>query len=123
MRNRVNQWVQEGAIYVWRYRNINRARKGWHFTSNPMGCRSIRNLLDRMQGGEACYRTLRLGSVTEEIWRVPNFGVPKKDRFCTLRIEFSPECENLGLKAIENGDGDFGITTSDQKNAETWMFW
>ncbi len=146
MRNWVNEWVQEGAIYVWRYDRINRARRGWHFTGDPAGCRSIRNLLDRMKGGEPYYRTIKLGQVTEEIWNVPDFGIPKKDKFATMRVQFSPEVNDLSmsidqdrlvltlgnaqlksfttaLAQVENGDGDFGIGTSEKRNAESWMFW
>jgi hypothetical protein len=67
MKNWVNEWVQDGAIYIWRYPGTNRARNGWHFTGNPAGCRSIRNLLDGTRGGEDCYRTLTLGRISENV--------------------------------------------------------
>ena len=60
MRNGVNEWVQEGRLYVWRYADPKRGWRGWHFTADPAGCRSVRNLLDRMHSGEPCHRTLRL---------------------------------------------------------------
>jgi hypothetical protein len=90
MRNRVNEWVQEGRLYVWRYADPRKAWRGWHFTGDPAGCRSVRDLLDRMHAGEACHRTLRLEPVTDAILRVPNYGPKAKGRFEKLRIEYVP---------------------------------
>jgi hypothetical protein len=146
MRDWVSEWVQEGRLYVWRYARPNRDWRGWHFTADPVGCRSVRNLLDRMQGGEPSHRTLRLERVTESILSVPNYGQKIAGSFSRLRIAYSPECEELQLSAeddrllmtvggrrlrklsaafadIENGGGDFGIATSDDRKADPWMFW
>lgn len=146
MTNGVNEWSQEGQLYVWRYANPKRGWRGWHFTADPTGCRSVRNLLDRMHGGEACHRTLKLGTVTDAILRVPNYGVKAMGKFEKLRIEYLPGFDNLYLSPeepalimtvgdrrlrsltaafaeVEVGLGDFGIGTSDKKNADTWMFW
>lgn len=146
MRNGVNEWVQEGRLYIWRYANPRRSWAGWHFTGDPAGCRSIRNLLDRMHGGEPCHRTLRLEPVTDAILSVPNYGRKPAGRFEKLRIEYRPECGDLGLSPadealimtvgdrrlrklsaayaeVEIGMGDFGIHTSESWKSEYWMFW
>jgi hypothetical protein len=146
MRDWVAEWVQEGTIYVWRYQRPRQSQRGWHFTGDPAGCRSVRNLIDRMCSGEACHRTLRLGKVTEDIWRVPNFGPPKHEHFARLRLEFVPDADDLSLEVdgdrliltagnkrirklgsafadVEIGDGDFGLATSASRKAEHWMFW
>lgn len=60
MRDWVAEWRQEGEIFVWRYPKQSKHAGEWHFTGDPVGCRSIRNLIDRMAGGEACHRTMRL---------------------------------------------------------------
>jgi hypothetical protein len=146
MRDWVSEWVQEGRLYIWRYAKPRRGWSGWHFTADPVGCRSIRNLLDRMNGGDPCHRTLKLQPVTDAILRVPNYGQKVAGRFEKLRIEYVPECEELRLtpedKAlimtvgagrlrtltaafadVEVGRGDFGIGTSDSRKADSWMFW
>jgi len=146
VRDLINEWKQHGAVYVWRYRRPNRARSGWHFSANLPGGRSLCQLLDRMKGGDGCYRTLKLGSVTENIWNVPNFGQPKNDAFTSMRVEFCPDFDDLELQEVDGrlvlklgnnriemlraafaeveiGKGDFGISTSDRRNPEIWMFW
>ena len=146
MRNWVNEWVQEGRLCVWRYADPQWSYRGWHWTADPAGCRSVRNLLDRMQGGDSCHRTLRLEPVTEAILSVPNSGRKTAGRFEKLRIVYLPEFEELRLAPedgmlvltagsrrlrklsaalgwVEAGDGDFGIATSDDRKADPWMFW
>ncbi|MFC3582191.1 hypothetical protein [Sphingomonas hylomeconis] len=143
----VSAWRQSGAIYIWRYAVPKRNRKGWHFSADPTGCASVVDLIERMTAADvACHRTLSLARVSADIWGVPNFGPPKADRFEKLRINYLPAASDLTLLENEGrldltmgmelsnslkgafvdvgiGDGDFGIGTSDKKNAETWSFW
>ena len=144
----VNAWQQSGNIYLWRYtKPASKSRRGWHFTADTTGCTSLVDLLERMRAaGAPCHRTLSLGAVTPEIWAVPNFGPPKPDRFEKLRISYAPEATELTLTEgdgrldlsigadraadfaaalvdVEVGLGDFGIATSSNKHADTWMFW
>ena len=86
MRDWVAEWRQDGDIFVWRYPKRNKHAGEWHLTGDPAGCRSIRNLIDRMAGGEACHRTMRLGRLTPEISAVPNYGEPKPDGFASMRV-------------------------------------
>ena len=146
MRDWVSEWVQEGRLYVWRYADPKRGWRGWHFTADPPGCRSVRNLLDRMQGGGPSHRTLGLERVTDAILSVPNCGQKSRGNFRRLRIAYRPECEDLRLEAegdllimtvgarrlrklsaafaeVETGGGDFGIDASDDRKADQWMFW
>jgi hypothetical protein len=146
MRNWVNEWVQEGSLYVWRYADPGRGWRGWHFTADPAGCRSVRNLLDRMHAGEQCHRTLKLEPVTDAILSVPNYGHKADGRFDKLRIEYLPGFDGLRMapdgtaltmtisdrrlrqlssafSEVEVGMGDFGVATSNEKRAERWMFW
>jgi len=145
MRNGVNEWVQEGRLCVWRYAEARRGWRGWQWTADPVGCRSVRNLLDRMQGGEPCHRTLRLEPVTDAILSVPNAGHTVAQRFGRLRIEHRAEVDALrmepaggvlnltvggprlrklsaALGRVEMGDGDFGMDAGERKEDE-WMFW
>jgi hypothetical protein len=143
----VNSWRQAGHIYIWRYAKPGKSRQGWHFTADPAGSDSLIDLVERMKvAGMPAHRTLSLGTVTPDIWNVPNFGPPKADRFAKLRISYVPEAPDLRLVASEGrlelnlgaaravyltaafaevavGLGDFGIATSNDKHAETWMFW
>ena len=146
MRDLVAEWRQEGRIFVWRYPKHNKRAGEWHFTGDPAGCRSIRNLIDRMAGGSACHRTLRLEQVTSAISAVPNFGEPKADRFTSMRMAFEPDAGDLTMEQdgdrliltfgnkriralraafteVEVGMGDFGITTSNDRKAKSWWFW
>jgi hypothetical protein len=142
----VAAWQQEGKLFVWRYAEPRRAWCGWQFAADPAGARSIRNLIDRMQGGEACHRTLRLDPVTDSVLAVPNAGYRPAGRFDRLRLDYRPELDALSLTpdgdmliralggrgarklaaafaSVEIGDGDFGIAPSDEKRAAAWMFW
>lgn len=146
MRDWVSEWVQEGDIFVWRYHGNSRRAGEWHFTGDPAGCRSIRNLIDRMAGGEACHRTLKLRLVARAISDGPGFGEAKDDRFTAMRIVFRPEASDLTMSVdgerliltlgnkriralraafadVEVGQGDFGIATSDDRKAKGWWFW
>lgn len=146
MRDWVSEWRQEGCIFVWRYAKPNHSWRGWHFTGNPAGCRSVRNLLDRMHGGGPCHRTLSLAPVTDAILSVPNYGHNAKGSFEKLRLEFDPnaldlivepEAEKLIMTVgnsrlrdltaafadVEVGRGDFGIATSGDRKSDPWMFW
>lgn len=146
MANEVNQWVQEGHLWVWRYRNPSSNCRGWHFSADPPGCRSVMRLLDGMGGGPACHRTLSLASVTEDVLSVPNYSRQPLGRFDRLRIEFQPDVLDLSLNPnddrlvlvvgnarlrklvaafadLEIGGGDFGIATSDSRRSDPWMFW
>lgn len=146
MRDWAAEWRQEGQISVWRYPKQSKHAGEWHFTGDPAGCRSIRNLIDRMGGGSACHRTLKLKQVTAAISAVPNFGEPKADCFSSMRIVFDPTVRDLmmdedgdrliltfgdkrlrALRAafaeVEFGNGDFGIATSDDRKAKGWWFW
>ena len=97
MRNWVNEWVQEGRLYAWRYADPRQDWGGWHFTADPAGCRSVRNLLNRMHAGEPCHRSLRLESVTDAILSVTNYGQKAKGRFDKLRIEYVPGFDELRI--------------------------
>jgi hypothetical protein len=146
MRNWVNEWVQEGRLYVWRYADPGHGWQGWHFTADPAGCRSVRNLLDRMHAGVRCHRTLKLEPVTDAILSVPGYGHQAEGRFEKMRIDYVPGFDELRIAPdgavltmtigdrrlrkfsaafgrVEMGGGDFGIATSDEKRAEHWMFW
>ncbi|EKU74051.1 MULTISPECIES: hypothetical protein [Sphingobium] len=146
MSNDVNDWHQEGRLFVWRYPNARKGWAGWHFTGDPAGCRSIRNLLDRMHGGGACHRTIKLSPVTEAILSVPNYKFRTEGRFEKLRLEYRPDFPDLLLEPadgalvmtvgmhrlraltaafaeVEIGLGDFGIPTSRSHKALAWMFW
>jgi hypothetical protein len=146
MRDLVSEWRQEGRLFVWRYPELRQKWRGWHFTADPVGCRSVRNLLDRMLGGEACHRSLRTEPVTDAILRVPNFGDKTVGAFRKLRIEYEPAFQDLRIlpsgealsmtvgerrlrkvaaafAAMEVGGGDFEIATSDSRKSEPWMFW
>jgi hypothetical protein len=146
MREWVNEWVQEGNLWVWRYKDPSRNCRGWHFAADPAGCRSVRNLLDRMSGDMACHRTLRLCAVTDEVLAVPNYGKKALGSYDRLRIDFEPGATELSLSpeadrltlvvgnsvlpelaaafaSVEAGGGDFGIATSNNRRADPWMFW
>lgn len=146
MRDWVAEWRQDGQIFVWRYPKHNKHAGEWHFTGDPVGCRSIRNLIDRMAGGETCHRTWKLERVTPTIAEVPNYGEPKADRFTSIRIAFEPDAGELTMEEdddrliltfgdkrlralraafaeVEVGIGDFGIATSDDRKAKGWWFW
>jgi len=146
MRDWVSEWRQEGEIFVWRYPKDSKHAREWHFTGDPLGCRSIRNLIDRMAGRDACHRTLKLGSVTRAIWEVPGFGEAKGDQFTDMRVVFEPDAMGLTMAAdgerltltlgnkrlpnlraafteVEVGLGDFGVATSDVRQNKGWWFW
>lgn len=146
MRDWVAEWRQGGEIFVWRYPKNSRHAGEWHFSGDPAGCRSIRNLIDRMAGGEACHRTMKLGQLTPSISEVPNFGEPKADSFVSMRVVFEPDAGDLTMEEegdrliltvgnkriralraafteVEVGIGDFGIATSDDRKAKGWWFW
>ncbi|MBL0914540.1 MAG: hypothetical protein IBJ13_03200 [Sphingopyxis sp.] len=146
MHDWVAEWRQEGQIFVWRYPKNSKHAGEWHFTGDPAGCRSFRNLIDRMAGGEACHRTWTLGRMTDAIWAVPNYGEPRHDGFTSMRIVFDPDKRDLTMEVtearlvmsvgnaqlrhlraafsdIEVGRGDFGIGTSDGRKPDIWMFW
>lgn len=146
MRDWVAEWRQKGEIFVWRYPAKSRHAGEWHFTGDPAGCRSIRNLVDRMAGGETCHPTMKLGRVTPVISAVPNYGDPKADRFACIRIMFQPDAGDLAMEEdgdrliltfghkrlpalraafaeVEIGMGDFGIATSEDRKEKGWWFW
>lgn len=146
MHDRVAEWRQDGQIFVWRYPKRNKHAGEWHFTGDPAGCRSICDLIDRMAGGEACHRTLKLVQVTDAISSAPNFGELKADRFASMRIAFEPDAGDLAMEEdgdrliltvgnsrlcdlraafaeVEVGIGDFGIATSDDRKEKGWWFW
>ena len=146
MRDWVSKWVQEGDICVWRYPGNSRHAGEWHFTGDTIGCRSIRNLIGRMAGGEACHRTLKLRPVARAVSDAPGFGDAKGDHFTAMRIVFRPEASDLSIDVdgerliltlgngripalraafadVEVGQADFGIATSHDRKAKGWWFW
>ena len=99
-----------------------------------------------MRGGEPCYRTLNLAPVTDAILSVPNYGHKTDGKFAKLRIAFEPDTSDLRLSQagevlemtvgnarlrflsaafadVEHGIGDFGISPSDNRKSDPWMFW
>lgn len=147
MRNSANEWEQRGRFYVWRYPEHRKKYGRWHFAGDPVGCRSLRHLLERMMGGPPLFRTWKLAPLSENAWRVPGYGLPRADDdFERLRVEYDPEANDLKLKAdadtlrlilgpsraeifmdalskVEAGEGDFAISPTGQKRDEAWMFW
>lgn len=142
----VSAWQQAGHLHVWRYAEARRGWHGWHWSADPAGARSLRNLLDRMQSGEPCHRTLRLEPPTDAVLSVPGVGYAVAERSEKLRVEYRPTCAELRLEPdgemlvltvgdgrlrklaaalaqIEVGAGDFGIPASDDRRADPWMFW
>lgn len=99
-----------------------------------------------MRGGDPCYRTLKLAPVTDAILSVPNYGHKTDGKFAKLRIAFEPDTSDLRLSQagevlemavgnarlrflsaafadVEHGIGDFGISPSDNRKSDPWMFW
>jgi len=145
MQNQVNNWRQEGRIFIWRYAKPNRRTHGWHFTADRRGCASFRDLLGKLRGMEGAYRTWQLEKLPEIAWSGPNLGRPKADGFRRLRIEalatgevprLEPEGDLLKLTLTEIGrdelyaaftslsigQGDFGFTPDENGNLPPWMF-
>lgn len=142
----INGWSQKGRLWIWQYANANRSWRGWHFAADPQGCRSIRDLLDRMSIVEACHRTLDLEFVSDSLIYGIGYGRKCARQFDKLRLQFSPSATDLSLHSeedrlvmnvnkqrlpqlasafaqVEMGGGDFGIATSERKRSERWMFW
>lgn len=108
MRNEVEDWVQEGRLCVWRYAGKNCGLPGWQWSGDPDGCRSVRNLLDRMQGGPACNRFLRLSPVTDAILNMPAPDQQIAERFSKLRIDHRPNIDMLRAEP----DGETLVVTA-----------
>lgn len=146
MRDFVAEWVQEGRLCVWRYADAGRHWRGWQFSADPAACRSVRNLLDRMFGGKACHRTLKLEPVTDAVLRTPGYGHKPLGAFGKLRVAYVPGSVDLGIEPVDDmlvmtvgggrlrklsaafaefeaGHDDFGIAPSDNRKIEPWMFW
>lgn len=146
MQRAISEWVQRGHLWVWRYRDPGRNCRGWHFSADPAGCRSVIELLQLMNGATASHRTLKLAPVTDDVLGVPNFPRKPLGHFRTLRIEFQPGAEELALSPdddrlvlivgnarlqellggfveVEVGLGDIAIAPSDKRRADPWMFW
>lgn len=146
MRDFVSEWRQQGQLFVWRYRQPRQAYRGWHFTGDPAGCRSMRNLIDRMVGGAPCHRTLELARVTQAVHEVPGFLGPIDRHHPRLRVEYRPDATELRLEvegdrltmaaggpafsklgaafaSVEIGGGDLGMRPSDDRKADPWWFW
>ncbi|WP_222992577.1 hypothetical protein [Sphingomonas colocasiae] len=146
MRDWVKEWHPDGRLCIWRYADPGRNWRGWHLAADPVGCRSLRRLLDCMQGGEACSRKFGLAPVTGAILSVPNAGRKIEVHFKRLRISYLPDFEDLHLAAederllmtvgdrrihklssafalVEKGGGDFDVRTSEDRKADPWMFW
>lgn len=142
----LNAWTQAGRLWVWQYADPRHGWRGWHMASDPDGCRSIRLLLDMMQGDGACHRSVMLAPVTQTLLAGVGYGgrvAPCRDR---MRICFKPEAPDVvietqpdrlvmtvgnwflrklvaGFTAVEVGEGDFGLRLSDNKRADIFMFW
>ena len=147
MTHEINSWAQSGRIYFWRYGRYGERYGSWHFSGDPDGCCSLRDLLDRMAGGSHSFRTWKLSEVPENAWRVPGHGPPaSRDKFERLRIEFDPDRQGMELLAqgdalrllignskledlkaalskVEKGGGDFAIRPDARRKDESWLFW
>ena len=146
MRDWVNEWRQEGSLWIWRYRNPKHGWDGWHLSADPAGARSLRNLIDRMHGGQPCHRTLRLEPMTDAVLAVPNYKRPIMPDSDRLRVDYTPEAGALSLAAVEKrlvlligsssirplaaalaqveaGYGDFGMAMAKGLGRDRLMFW
>jgi hypothetical protein len=142
----VSAWQQAGHLHVWRYAEARHGWHGWQWSADPAGAASLRNLLDRMQGGEPCYRTLRLEPLTEAVLAVPGARHAVTELCARLRVDYRPDRADLQLEPdgdtlmltlgdgrlrmlasalaqVEVGEGDFGIAASDDRKADPWLFW
>lgn len=97
MRNQVKDWVQEGRLCVWRYAEARQGWRGWQWSADPPGARSLRNLLDRMHAGGPCYRNLRLEPASDTVLSVPNARYPVAERCEKLRADYQPGFADLHL--------------------------
>lgn len=146
MNNSIADWTQEGRLWVWRYDRPRHGWRGWHLSADPAGCRSIGLLLNRMEGGGPCHRTVTLSPVTEAQLQGIGYAGRCGTAFERMRIEFLPDAPAATLEAeaarlvltigtrhlrelvdaflsVAAGDGDFGVRFSDDKAAAPWMFW
>jgi len=146
MSSGVNEWKQQGKLYVWRYARAGRSRRGWHFSADRLGCISLLDLLDRLRGIDGLYRTWQLTGLKREAWRAPNYGPPKSEQFKRLRVAFKQDAEALsltpdgeilmlsvgpasidrlyaGFTSLSIGEGDFGIAPEATGKEPPWMFW
>ena len=73
----VERWRQRGRVFLWRYRGRPRNYPGWHFTADPQGNASFRELLDLMIASPySSERVLSVTPPTKQVLSVPNYWGP-----------------------------------------------
>lgn len=94
----VNDWKQQGRVFVWRYPPHRRKHEGWHLTADAGGCDSLARLIEAMRAApRPTRRTVRTSRATAPVWAVPNFGEPRKETPPPLTLRFEPGFTDLTL--------------------------
>lgn len=100
----IDDWRQQGRIYLWRYPPTRTRHAGWHVTTDTTGSGSIVDLLDRMErAGQPIWRTLTLHAPNANIVAVPNFGDPAHGGPDKMRLVYRPD------------DPDFAVSSEDER--------
>lgn len=143
----VNDWQQQGRIYLWRYPMTRTKHAGWHVTADAVGSSSVADLLDRMEAaGAPVLRTLSLHAPSADIAAVPNFGDPAHAAPDKMRLVYRPDDPDLAVSLEEErlvvrfgkarlpdlrsafvevgiGGGDFAIWSNTAKGGTPLWFW
>lgn len=142
MRGWVAEWVEDGKVWVWCYENAEPDWRGWHMTADPSGCRSIRNLLDRMNGCDACSRQIALQPVPDNLLQNVGHTQSIAPQLPNIEIQFTPDVMGMSVQKsvgklelkignarirklaaafaqVEIGHGDFTLATE----FDRFFFW
>lgn len=103
MTSAVHSWKQAGRAFVWRYPPHKTKHRGWHFTCENAACDSLTKLIEAMRTeAQPSRRSISLSPVTSDVWAVPNFGQPLRERHQKMVLEYDPNFRDLLLSEEED---------------------
>lgn len=143
----VNNWKQQGRIYLWHYLPTRSKYAGWHVTADVAGSESVVNLIDQMESeSKPALRTISLTGASAHIAAVPSFGDMAHGAPGKMRLKYEPADQNLGVSLEDDrllvqfgksrladlrsafvevgiGGGDFALWPDQAKGGLPLWFW
>ena len=114
----VEQWKQNGALYLWRYLENTRNYPGWHLSADDLCCKSFVDLTEKMLTARwSSQKTFSVTPPDSKVLRVPNNrgGKARWKSAESLLLKYPKNKVDAAYFSLEEVEGNVIISVGTQQ--------
>ena len=114
----VEQWKQNGSLYLWRYLENTRNFPGWHLSADDLFCQSFADLTEKMLASRwSSQKTLLATPPDSKVLRVPNNrgGEARFKLAESLLLKYPKDKVDADYFSLEDAEGNIILSVGTLK--------